>query len=122
MLISFGRKKFSTRARAWRMILCLLLLSFLGLSKAQAEDQPWSQRMADATIKRWPEGNFLSGKKPWEWNYELVFCCRGWTTPGIKRRMAATTNTSRNRLIHSSTKMALFELIRLKIIGWMILL
>ncbi len=77
MLISFGRKKFSTRARAWRMILCLLLLSFLGLSKAQAEDQPWSQRMADATIKRWPEGNFLSGKKPWEWNYELGVLLQG---------------------------------------------
>lgn len=33
--------------------------------------------MADSTIKRWPTGNFLSGDKPWTWNYELGVILQG---------------------------------------------
>lgn len=38
-------------------------------ARAQQPAQPWSQRMADAAIQRWPGGRF--GPGPSHWNYEL---------------------------------------------------
>lgn len=58
--------------------LCLLLgLCGAALLPAQADEQLWSQKMADSTIKRWPQGKFVSGDKPWVWNYELGVLLEG---------------------------------------------
>ena len=42
-----------------------------GAEAAGARSEPWSQRMADATIARWPEGRWVAAGAPWHWNYEL---------------------------------------------------
>jgi unsaturated rhamnogalacturonyl hydrolase len=36
-----------------------------------AQSAPWSQRMEDSTIARWPEGRWAAADAPWHWNYEL---------------------------------------------------
>lgn len=38
---------------------------------AWGQAAPWSQRIADATITRWPEGRWAPAGAPWHWNYEL---------------------------------------------------
>ncbi len=48
-----------------------ILLSMSGLLHAYAQQAPWSQRVAENTIKRWPDGRFVSPEAPWRWNYEL---------------------------------------------------
>ena len=60
-------------------IFSLTLLTFL-LTAALAcgfAEQPWSQRAADAAIKRWPEGRFVSQDARWAWNYELGTLLQG---------------------------------------------
>ncbi|MCL6464406.1 MAG: hypothetical protein K6T49_07765, partial [Acidobacterium ailaaui] len=60
--------------------LCLLLLFVLAgnpLSFSHAQELPWSQRMANTAIKRWPNGKFVSGNQPWKWNYELGVLLQG---------------------------------------------
>ena len=48
-----------------------LLLAVWLPSTSHAQTAPWSQRMADTTIKRWPDGRFAASGAPWHWNYEL---------------------------------------------------
>jgi len=58
----------------WLRVMAVLLLGLGGLiaARAQAPQQaPLSQRMANATIQRWPNGRFSQPEKPWRWNYEL---------------------------------------------------
>jgi unsaturated rhamnogalacturonyl hydrolase len=61
------------------VVLASLLLLFFAaeLQCAKADEQLWSQRMADSTIKRWPKGKFLPDDKPWGWNYELGVLLQG---------------------------------------------
>ncbi len=40
-------------------------------SSALAQQLPWSQRVANSTIQRWPEGRFVTPGAKWAWNYEL---------------------------------------------------
>ena len=49
-------------------------IAMIGFTAARPEtpqQKPVSQRMADATIERWPKGQFTPPDKPWKWNYEL---------------------------------------------------
>jgi unsaturated rhamnogalacturonyl hydrolase len=39
--------------------------------RAVAEDRPWSQKMADSAMSRWPDGRFVPPGARWAWNYEL---------------------------------------------------
>src|SRR5581483_8179881 len=60
-------------AQRLRMIVALAL-GMIGFTPSQADttaQKPVAQRMADATIERWPKGQFLTADKPWKWNYEL---------------------------------------------------
>jgi unsaturated rhamnogalacturonyl hydrolase len=59
----------------FRAIALLLALAF-GHS-AIAQQIPLSQRMANATIARWPEGRFVATGDPWKWNYELATLLNG---------------------------------------------
>ncbi len=54
---------------AYHAVAALLLVSLSGAGHAQ--QAPWSQRMANTTIERWPEGRFAPVGAPWHWNYEL---------------------------------------------------
>jgi unsaturated rhamnogalacturonyl hydrolase len=47
------------------------LFAFSCLASIQAQSATWSERMANATIERWPEGHFAPAGAPWRWNYEL---------------------------------------------------
>ena len=40
-------------------------------SSAYAQKRPWSVRVANAAIDRWPEGRFVPAGARWGWNYEL---------------------------------------------------
>jgi len=60
------------------IVCCLFLLPCCAaLDALEAQSLPWSQRMADTTIKRWPNGNYLPKDKPWAWNYELGVLLQG---------------------------------------------
>ena len=69
----------STQNRRSRWIFACLSVLLIGISLQQArgDELPWSQRMADSTIKRWPQGKYLSEDKPWVWNYELGVLLQG---------------------------------------------
>ena len=69
----------STQNRRSRWIFACLSVLLIGISLQQArgDELPWSQRMADSTIKRWPQGRYLSEDKPWVWNYELGVLLQG---------------------------------------------
>jgi unsaturated rhamnogalacturonyl hydrolase len=41
------------------------------ISDAHAQQQPWSERTANAAIARWPDGRFAPADARWKWNYEL---------------------------------------------------
>jgi unsaturated rhamnogalacturonyl hydrolase len=68
-----------TQNRHSRWIFACLSLLLIGtsLQQARGDELPWSQRMADSTIKRWPQGKYLSEDKPWVWNYELGVLLQG---------------------------------------------
>lgn len=51
------------------MLLLVLCLVARGLVRAQ--QLPWSQRMANSTMSRWPDGRFTPPDVKWTWNYEL---------------------------------------------------
>ena len=68
-----------TQSRRLRWIFACLSLLLIGTSLPQArgDELPRSQRMADSTVKRWPQGKYLSEDKPWVWNYELGVLLQG---------------------------------------------
>jgi unsaturated rhamnogalacturonyl hydrolase len=51
----------------------LVLAGMVGGSflSSPAQDKPWSQRAANASITRWPDGRFVPAGARWAWNYEL---------------------------------------------------
>ena len=63
----------NSRASRWLRVTTILWLAIAGsiAAGAQVPGQPFSQRMANATIERWPKGRFSGPEKPWQWNYEL---------------------------------------------------
>ena len=59
---------------------CLfLLLGFTVplLLSSNAQELPWSQRMANTTTQRWPDGKFVANDTLWKWNYELGVLLQG---------------------------------------------
>lgn len=50
-------------------------LAFAALAPAQ--QLPWSQRVANSTIQRWPAGRFVAPNAQWKWNYELGILLNG---------------------------------------------
>ncbi len=48
-----------------------LVLAASTTSAVWAQQKPWSQRMADSTMQRWPNGRWAAAGAPWHWNYEL---------------------------------------------------
>lgn len=48
-----------------------LVLAVCATSAVWAQQKPWSQRMADSTLQRWPNGRWAAAGAPWHWNYEL---------------------------------------------------
>ena len=58
-------------------LLLLFLLTRVSLFSCPAQELPWSQRMANTAMERWPNGKFVSDDKPWKWNYELGVLLQG---------------------------------------------
>jgi unsaturated rhamnogalacturonyl hydrolase len=58
-------------------LLLLLIFSGILLSPCHTQELPWSQRMANTAIERWPNGKSVSDDKPWKWNYELGVLLEG---------------------------------------------
>jgi unsaturated rhamnogalacturonyl hydrolase len=57
--------------KGWVMVLAGSMLLIAGVpNSAAAQETPFSQRMAESTIQRWPDGRFAAGA-PSHWNYEL---------------------------------------------------
>lgn len=54
------------RRAAPALILCAVFGHVAG-----SQQLPWSQRMANSTIARWPEGRYVGPNEKWGWNYEL---------------------------------------------------
>jgi unsaturated rhamnogalacturonyl hydrolase len=56
-----------------RLALALLLSAVFTapLSRAASAPLPWSQRMANSAMARWPDGRFAPAGARWVWNYEL---------------------------------------------------
>jgi unsaturated rhamnogalacturonyl hydrolase len=54
-----------------------LLLCIVFCCAAVAQQIPISQRMANATITRWPQGRFTVPDEKWKWNYELATLLNG---------------------------------------------
>jgi unsaturated rhamnogalacturonyl hydrolase len=46
-------------------------------SVAHSQQLPWSQRAANSTISRWPDGRFVAPGAKWVWNYELGVLLNG---------------------------------------------
>lgn len=67
--------------RFCRLGLVLLLSAAPGAQFAHAaSSMPWSQRMADSAIVRWPDGRFAPAGARWVWNYELGTYLEGMDT------------------------------------------
>ncbi|HUB00759.1 MAG TPA: glycoside hydrolase family 88 protein [Terracidiphilus sp.] len=65
--------------------------------QAQTAPLPWSQRMANAAIRRWPDGRFAPAGAKWSWNYEL-----GTLLEGMDAVWTATENPRYLNYIRSS--------------------
>ena len=71
--------RFLVRPRMVRFAAALLLVAAMS-DAATGQQAPWSQRMADTTMERWPEGHFAPAGAPWHWNYELGTLLEGMDT------------------------------------------
>ena len=74
----FGLNSFVTKpgkACNCGAVLAVLCLAFMPVASPQ--QLPWSQRVANSTIERWPAGRFVAPDAKWEWNYELATLLNG---------------------------------------------
>jgi unsaturated rhamnogalacturonyl hydrolase len=55
----------------------LVALCVIASAPARAQQLPWSQRMANSTMSRWPDGRFTPPDVKWTWNYELATLLNG---------------------------------------------
>ena len=54
-----------------------LAVAMLAVEPVRAQAAPWSQRMANSTMKRWPDGRWAAPGGSWHWNYELGTLLQG---------------------------------------------
>jgi unsaturated rhamnogalacturonyl hydrolase len=52
-------------------VVLLLAVAAGPMARAGSAPLPWSQRMANSAIQRWPDGRFAPPGAHWVWNYEL---------------------------------------------------
>src|ERR1700761_1421 len=55
----------------------MLLLCIVFCCSAVAQQAPISQRMANTTMARWPQGRFISAEDKGKWGYELATLLNG---------------------------------------------
>ncbi|MGD0842303.1 MAG: glycoside hydrolase family 88 protein [Candidatus Acidiferrales bacterium] len=67
------------RVRALLMALAAFCIVAACSSAVRAQDSqlPWSQRMANSTLQRWPDGHFAPPNAHWVWNYEMGTLLQG---------------------------------------------
>ena len=75
--------------RSLAVIVLLGLVSVAVPTAARAGEGPWSGRMANSTIDRWPDGRFTPPGQRWVWGYELGTLLEGmdavWLNTADKR-------------------------------------
>jgi unsaturated rhamnogalacturonyl hydrolase len=64
---AMGRKRF--RRGTIALLPAVLILAWAPIALAQ--QLPWSQRVANSAIERWPAARFAAPNAKWGWNYEL---------------------------------------------------
>lgn len=52
-------------------------LAATALAQTKPKPQPWSQRMANSAIARWPDGRLVPAGARWHWNYDLGIYLEG---------------------------------------------
>lgn len=52
-------------------ILLVLVVAALPAARGASRPLPWSQRMANSALQRWPDGRLAPAGARWVWNYEL---------------------------------------------------
>jgi unsaturated rhamnogalacturonyl hydrolase len=52
-------------------IFVFVAMAATAFAQSKTRPLPWSQRMANATVTRWPDGRFVPPGARWHWNYEL---------------------------------------------------
>lgn len=67
-------------------VITLLLAGLLSGSPQSPNPvvQPWSVRVANAAVERWPDGRFAPKVQPWAWNYELGTLLQGMDAVWLK--------------------------------------
>jgi len=65
----------TTLLRCWVILIIPALVC--GYSALAQQQLPWSQRVANSTIQRWPDGRFVAPGAKWAWNYELGILLNG---------------------------------------------
>src|SRR5256885_1698958 len=54
-----------------KSLFCIALLTLTLSSLTAVAEEPWSKRMADAVMSRWPDGQIVRGNdKPGDWIYD----------------------------------------------------
>ncbi len=59
------------RSRLFVSLLAVAVVTASVIPMLQAQSLPWSQRMANAAMTRWPDGHTAQAGQPEKWNYEL---------------------------------------------------
>jgi len=75
--------------RSLAISVLLGVVSLAAPTAARAGERPWSERAANSTIERWPDGRFTQPVERWVWNYELGTLLEGmddvWLNTADKR-------------------------------------
>ena len=58
----------------------VVILSICGTQNLKAQEQPWSERMANNTMQHWPQGRFRDAGTSPGWNYQLSVLLEGMET------------------------------------------
>jgi unsaturated rhamnogalacturonyl hydrolase len=63
--------------RALALVFATLTIVAAFSQAARAQELPWSQRVADQTLKRWPDGRFVPAGAPWNWDHQTSVLLQG---------------------------------------------
>ena len=97
-----------SQVRIVLFLICQLLITSTAMS---AQVLPWSQRVADQTLERWPAGAFRAPEPP-SWNYQLGLLLQGvdavWEKTN-EQKYFAYTQTSIDRLVDGSGNIPTYD-------------
>jgi unsaturated rhamnogalacturonyl hydrolase len=99
---SFRRIQIANILRRAVFVALPVVLSLTFVASAWPQQPSWSQRVANSTIARWPEGKFVAPGAKWGWNYELATLLNG---------MDAVWYNTANRAYYQYEKQSIDQLV-----------